>query len=235
MLEEMFRYGPAIRPEVTALWGFWGGDASFITDNAKAAWDMTAVTPVMDFIGGRPCLALTNSGSTATDGAQAQATQGFIQPQAGKEIQICGSFRMTTNTQEFSLGLAIIDTSVIASAPTDLILLEKLTTVTAPSLKARKATGTVETWTLGKTLLVDTWYDFSMRLVRDASTAGKGNAQVYIGESLNAKGTMEVLFNGTIATQFPDTVDLAPTLAWRAGSAANVSGYIGHFGVRVAA
>lgn len=234
MLESMFKHGPAIRPDVCAEWGFWGGDSRAVVDNALLAIDSSSATGVMDLIGGRPCVNITNSGSGATDLWQGQATAAFIQPQAGKEILVVGSFRMTTVTQDWNLGLMAIDTNVFSTAPTDYIVLEKLAAATKFSIKSRKASGTAETWTLEKTIAVDTWYDFALRIIRDPSTAGKGILQVYMGESLNAKGTMDCLFNGTVATQLPDTVDLSPTLGWRAGSAANVSGYVGHFGVKIA-
>jgi hypothetical protein len=71
-------------------------------------------------------------------------------------------------------------------------------------------------------------------LKRDASTAGKGEIAVWLGEGLTPGGQMNLILPWTpIATQLPDTVDLAPGLEWRAGSAANVHGYISHFGWKV--
>lgn len=208
--------------------------AQALVDNTPWAADATAVTPALDFIGGRPCINLTNSGSTATDGAQFQLTAGHIQPQAGKKIRIKWGMRMSTTDQDWSFGLAAVDTSVIASEPTDHFGVQKLAAVTQPKIRARKASGTAQTSNdLAITFAADVWHDFELILTRDSTTAGQGEVLLYGKANANPNEIGTVLYQGTFATQIPDTVDLAPYMAWRAGSAANVSGYISHFGVLV--
>jgi hypothetical protein len=208
-----------------------GADADALIDNELFALDATAVTPSLDYIGNRPVIVLTNSGSTATDGAQFQVTAAHIRPRASKEIVVKCSYRGTTASQDFAFGLAAIDTSAIASDPTDFIRLQKLAAASAFSVGARKASGTAETWTTSPTVEADTWYDMMIRVVRDSSTAGKGIVQVWMKEGaelgVNMNDYVQTL---EIATQLPDTVDLAPYFAFRAGSAANVSAYVSHFG-----
>jgi len=208
----------------------WGSDADALVDNALFAWDSTAVTPTLDFIGNRACFAFTNSGSTATDGSQFQVTAAHIRPMEAKEITLRWGYRGTTATQDASFGLAAIDTSQIASAATDYIKVEKLAASTSFTLSARKASGTAESFTLaGLTAVVDTWFDFCMRIKR-SSTAGMGLVTVTAAVGGVPGGNLTTVFSESFATQLPDTVDLSPYGAWRAGSAANVSGYVPYFG-----
>lgn len=234
--ENLFSGGIATRPKVSSRIQVYGSDASALVDGSLFAWDTINCAPTLDFIGGRECFALTNSGSLATDGAQAQVPAGCIQPQAGKQVRIKFAFRMTATDQEFSFGLAAIDTSIIASEPTDHFALQKVTGVTSPVIRARKSSGTAQaTNALAITFAVDTWYDAELILTRDVSTAGMGKVECYISSGVSGGGVLAPLYNGTFASQIPDTVDLAPYFAWRAGSAANVSGYVAYYGVEVEA
>lgn len=207
-------------------------DGSSIVDNGVFAYDSTNSTAVLDFIGGRPVINMTNSGSTATDGTQAQVVTGCMQPQAGKEVVVRCGVRMSTATQDFAFGIAALDTSAIASDPTDHIMIRKLAADTKFSLRARKASGTAETWTLDPTVSADTWYDIYFKVTRDATTAGKGYVEVLINSGRSAGDDLgrDCVQNILIATQLPDTVDLAPFFAFRAGSAANVSCYVNYLG-----
>jgi hypothetical protein len=209
-----------------------GADGASIVDNGIFAYDSTNSTAVLDFIGGRPVINMTNSGSTATDGTQAQVVTGCIQPQAGKDVVLRCAYRGSTASQDFAFGIANLDTSAIASDPTDHIMIRKLAADTKFSLRARKASGTAETWTLDPTVAADTWYDIYIKIRRDVTTAGKGIVEVLINSGRDASANAGLDYTQTmlIATQFPDTVDLAPFFAWRAGSAANVSGYVNYLG-----
>lgn len=232
----MFSNGPGARPYTGGNIEVWGVNPAaqvtgglFTVTNSGGGGNTIANAN----IGGRPCWSITNTNSTATDVVQFQTVAGGIILQAGKSVRIKWSMRMTTTTQEWLFGLNALDTSVIASDSTDFLHVEKLTGVTAPSFRARKASGTAESTTLSLTFAADTWYDFELLLKRDASTAGKGIYQVWGGSGISAGGMLPYLGGNTVATQFADTVALCPTMAWRAGSAANVSGYISYFGVRV--
>lgn len=230
-ISSVFKHEIAVRPRHIGFGQFDGTNANWLTDNAAFAWDSTAVTPTLDFIGGRPCLALTNSGSTATDGAQFQVTAASYQLQAAKKVHLWGGFRFTTVTQDIGAGWAAIDTSLLASEATDHAAWQKLAAATAPTIRMRKASGTAQASNrLNPTFAVDTWYDWEMVIIRDSATAGVGAVQLFMGSAVEPGGTIPNVFNGTFNSQVPDTVDLAPYFAWRAGSAANVSGYVSHFG-----
>lgn len=226
-----FQHNIATRSKVLGAGYFDGSMGLWILDNGAFAWDATAVTPVLDFIGGRPCVNLTNSGSTATDGAQFQTVTGCYQLQAAKKVHLYGSVRGTTVTQDWSFGWAALDTSAIASEPTDHAAWQKLAATTNPSIRMRKASGTAQTTNaLNLTVVADTWYDWEMIIIRDPSTAGVGQVKLYMGSGVNPGDPIPLIHEGTFASQVPDTVDLAPYGAFRAGSAANVSAYLGHFG-----
>jgi hypothetical protein len=203
------------------------GSQISVLDNAVLAYDTTQATAVTDHIGDRACINCTNSGSTATDIVNAQSPNCF-QVLAGKELLMRGSFRMTTTTQEFALGVWATDTNYWSTLPTDYIVLEKATGVTQFVIKCRKASGTAQSSaSIGPVLVADTWYDWAVRVIGDPTTAGKGIVQVALGSGVTAGGLIPVVYNETFGTQVPDTVDLGPGFSWRAGSAANVSGFIG--------
>ena len=231
----IFANGVATRPSVIAELGYFGNDSAWLTDNDTFAWDSTSCTPTLNNIGGRPCIDLTNTGSTATDGAQFQSTVAAIL--LGTSTQTYtqkGSFRMTTATQDIAFGLSAIDTSIIASNSTDLIRLQKLSAATAFSITYRKASGTAAvTGTFGPTIAADTWYDYELVVSKANSTTGSGRIKVYMGTDVAAGGSLSLVFDQVIATEFPDTVKMASLGAWRTGSAANVSAYMSYFGVRM--
>jgi hypothetical protein len=224
----LFSQGWNTRPEHLSEVIIDPGMGTAVLDNGIMAYDATQATAVLDHIGDRPVINCTNSGSTATDIVNAQCVAGAFQVLAGKQLLAKGSFRMTTTTQDLFLGLWAIDTNYWSTLPTDYIGIEKASASTQFVVRARKASGTAQvSQSIGPVLVADTWYDWAIRVVGDPSTAGQAIVQVAIGASVPAGGIIPVVFNGTFSSQIPDTVDLAPGFSWRAGSAANVSGYIG--------
>jgi hypothetical protein len=186
-------------------------------------------------VGGRPCIAITNTGSTATDVTNFCGVVASIIPQASKRIWLRFGVRMTTITQDFAAGLAVVGTNIINSDPTDHMMIRKLSAATQPSIRSRKASGTAETWTLPLTFAADTWYDIALEIVRDPSTAGAGKINVYGASGATPGGLLPLLGTLNVAAQLPDTVKQAPFFAFRAGSAANVSCYVSDFSVTVEA
>ena len=227
---QYFRRGWNLRPSHHTEVVLDPGNMVSVLDNGVFAYDMTQATAVLDHIGDRACLNLTNSGSTATDivNAQSAATSGGFQVLAGKKMLAKGSFRMSATTQEFALGWWAVDTNYWSTLPTDYLVLEKATGVTQFVVKTRKASGTAQvSASIGPVLAVDTWYEWAISVEGDLSTAGKGTVMVAIGSSVSPSNPIPVVYNEVFGTQVPDTVDLAPGFSWRAGSAANVSGYLG--------
>lgn len=225
----VFADGIQTVPCALASRSIWPGNgADLLTAGGFTVTVGGGATPIFDYIGGRPCFAMTNTGSTATDGCQFQVPQGIYQLQAGKRAIIKTAIRMTTTTQEFRFGWCAIDTSMIASDSTDLCVADKLTGVTAIRGYTRKASGTALAGSsCPMTLAADTWYDLAIECV--GVSTGVGYMNLYYGSALSPGGQLNSM-RIDFASGFPDTVDLAPSFAWRAGSAANVSGYFSYFG-----
>jgi hypothetical protein len=232
----LFSQGWNVRPEYLFDLTVSPGDGLAVLDNGIYAYDFTAATAVLDHIGGRPCINLTNSGSTATDVANAQVNGNSMQFVAGKQFVMKGSVRFTTISQDFAMATWATDTNYFSTLPTDYLGLEKVVADTVPYITARKASGTAERYPLNTAVIaIDTWYDYAVKVDPDPATAGKALVQVAWGASVLPGNPIPIVFNGSIATQMPDTVDSRPGFAWRAGSAANVSCYIGVHGFRMQA
>lgn len=203
-------------------------DASAFVTGSRFTVTNTNVTPVLATIGGRSAWKFTNSGTLATDGSNMCVPAACIAPQAGKKIVLRSSVRFdTVATGEFAFGLGVVGTGMIATDPTDHIMIRKLTGATNFSLRARNNSGTAETWTLDGTLAADKWYDLVLE-IEDVGS-GKGYAKVFMGTDLAGGGQMSIVAAVTIATQFPDraAAPLAPFHSVRAGTAANVTIYTG--------
>lgn len=220
-----------VRPERLAQLIVSPMDGSGIVDNGIYAFDGTQATVTLDHIGNRPCFNMTNSGSTATDVVNQQVTANAMQFVAGLPFVMFGSVRFTTTTQDWTQGTWATDTNYFSTLPTDYLSLRKLTGSTSVYLAARKASGTEETYVLDTAAVVaDTWYDYAVWILPDSATAGKARFQVAWGSNVTPGNPIPIVASGVIATQNPDTVDTRPGYAWRAGSAANVSGFMGLHG-----
>jgi len=222
----MFTDSVGQMPDVLAVREIWGGDSDVLVNGGLFTTTSVNITPTMDFVGSRPCFVFT--GAAANDAWQGQVTAGIIQGIAGKTIRLKAGIRMTATDAEFSFGLAAPDTTVIASDPTDFIMVEKLTGVTVPQIELRKASGTKEVASGIITLAANKWYDFELVAMRDASTAGAGVVMLFAGEDLGKGGQMTFKQRYFVSSQFPDTVDLAPYFAMRVQSASSVC--LSHFG-----
>jgi len=209
----------------------YGNDPTWLVDNGLFAFDGTNVTPTLGNVGNRPCLNMTNSGSTATDGGQFQITAASILLAAdSKQARIKFAYRGTTATQDVAFGLANIDTSIIASDPTDFIMIRKLAAETTFTLRCRKASGTVFTASAVPVIAADTWYDGEI-VMTYSTVANQSRVQVYLGSNIAAGGIIPMVLDSVVPdSAFPNTVNMASFQAWRAGSAANVSGYVAYFG-----
>lgn len=188
-------------------------------------------TPAITNIGGRPCVSLAGAGA-ATDGANFCLGVAGVLATAGKTLRYKWAYRSTDITNhEFAFGFGVVGTGIIASDPTDHVMVRKLLSITAPSVRSRKASGTAETLTLPTGALAnDTWYDFEMVVRPDAVTAGKGVVDIYFGASVAGGATIPFLTSVAIATQIPDTVKTAPFFAWRAGSTVTTAAYVEYAG-----
>jgi hypothetical protein len=219
--------GRGVRSPILAQFHLSALNNADLADNGKIAYDSeeTALTQVS--IGGRPMFKALNTGEDVDDAIQGTGVAASLIPQAGEEILMYGSWRMETLTQEFAQGLTVVDTSIIASDPTDAVLLRKLTAATVPSLHMRSASGTALDVALDLTLEVNETYDWMLRVVVDRTVANKAWVEVRMGKGVHGGAEIPILYSGLV-TVCP-SVALAPALAWRAGSTANVAGYFGDF------
>lgn len=219
------------RPLKNAHYEVYGNDASWLVDNGLFAWDSTNVTPTLGNVGGRPCVNLTNSGTLATDLAQFQVTAAsLLMGTADKTFTLKFSYRGSTATQDIAFGWANIDTTIIASDPTDFIMIRKLAAETTFTLRTRKASGTAYTVSTTPVIAADTWYDGEIRATY-SSTSNASRVQVFLSSGAAGGSPLAQVLDALIPdSAFPNTVNLAGFGAWRAGSAANVSGYASYFG-----
>jgi hypothetical protein len=215
-----------------------GGDPLAINSARATVTSVNAAAgyPKFGVAGDRSAILLaTAAGSAAvTDGTQIQfaVTTGFLKnsvPASSLKPIVfnrgakfaCGFYAASDiATMEMFFGFAAIDTTVIASLPTDAAGLLKLTGDANFRLYGRKASGTAESNLIGNmpTLANASWIDLMFEWVPTAT--GEGYVTVFAkvgglaGESLSEIGKIKLV------TQSPDTVLLAPTVAWRVGTSA---------------
>jgi hypothetical protein len=211
---------------------------NIITLHPFTITDSGTVAKVIASVGGRPCFQGTPSTSTATDGTNfCYGTAGHILQQ-GKQLRIWGSLRgADLINQEFFCGLTAVTTGFIATPTSDFIGIRKLTTVTQPSLVARKASGTAQDTTIPLplgTVAVSTWYDWELVLRSDPVNAGQGTADFYWGVNVGSGTALQqIAQNMPIATQFPDTVAMGLCQAFRMGSTGNTAFQFGDLGLEI--
>lgn len=227
--ETLFSPGVHATPEATTAVTVDWTNTSTLVASAFFHISTGSGTVVSDFIGGRPCVSLNGNASGATNNCNLQVAGDCIRPMAGKTLVFKGGIRMTTVTQDFALGFASTTTNFIASSATDYIAIQKLTGVTQFSLISRKASGTAATTTLSPVVTGGVWYDFSISIKMDPTTAGLGTVQVAFGSSVTPGTSPPIVYNAQV-TNVPDTVTLRPIISWRAGSAASVFGYVSRCG-----
>jgi hypothetical protein len=188
-------------------------------------------TPIINNIGNRPCIEMAGAGA-ATDGSQFQYGTAGLLIEAGKPLRIRFSYRSADmSTHEMVFGVAAVDTTLIASDPTDFILVDLATASLTPTLRSRKASGTAESAALPITLANDTWYDTELVITRDATTAGRAYVQVYHGASLASGANLPLIATIPISTQCPDTVNLAPCFGFQ-GTSVTTKFYVHQFAVQ---
>lgn len=197
---------------------------------------LVTITAPVGFLGDRP--AIVPAGMAAgTDGGNYCCGTAAIRPQAGQSIEIVTTMRAATFADpKFVFGLGVVTTTATANVfggtnHTDQLLVTKNTGTSTLGIQARKASGTVESTTCPLSGTVDaTWLRFHMILTRDQATAGKGVVQLYGGADSLVQ--LPLLTTWNVATQFPDTVSLAPQFGWLSG--ANNTGLShGMFGWRI--
>jgi hypothetical protein len=176
--------------------------------------------------------------AAATDGTQIQLAQANIKLMMTDDEARSGGlnyrpgFRMrgvffaeNPAVMDLFFGLAVVDTSIIASEPTDYLGLYKVVADTAFSAKGRKASGTAVAKTLSHAAFVTNQFiSVDMTFIRTGT--GMGNVEVAMGYNVDpgkpwdAANNNKVTFTSANAA-FPDTVLVGPSVAWRVGTAAS--------------
>lgn len=182
---------------------------------------LVTVTAPVGFQGDRAAI-VPASAAAATDGGHYCIGTAAIRPQAGKAIEMAMTcYSSAFADPKFMMGLGVVSTTGTANVTggtdfTDVICLKKTTGSNNLSVHARKASGTADIASVAFGGGDATWLRFHMIVTRDASTAGKGRVQLYGGaDSLDP---LPLILDYTVATQFPDTVSLAPQFGWLSGA-----------------
>lgn len=170
-------------------------------------------TPAIVNVGGRPAVELAGAGA-GTDGAQLQWGTAGLLLMAGKKQRNRFTFRSEDIVNHsFCAGIAVVDTTIIGSDPTNHVMLQKLTgSASSMKLRSRKASGTVEEIAIPYTFESSAWYDVELVIKPDLTTAGRALVDVYIGKNLSGGDAIpQICANLPISTQCPDTVATAAT------------------------
>lgn len=226
----MFEGIAATRPQVAFDQTYFGNDPRLVNTGQPFTVTNVNVSPaiVNQDTFDIPMVSMAGAGA-GTDGHQHQWSDAGYQLHPGKECGFITELASADITNhEFFVGYAAIDTSIIASAPTDYIGIRKTTGQTRFQLVARKASGTEQVFDLAMPVVAnDTLYTFSVLITPDRTTAGMARVVVRCGVGLQPGGTLSVVFDGVVTTQAPDTVDLSIARAWRAGAAVTTIGLFG--------
>ncbi len=220
--------GPGQVPDLVTRRVYWGDHGALLATGDAFTVTLVNVTPAVNSVNNRPWIQLAGAGA-ATDGYQAQSLgEGIRLGVADKVFRMCGLIRSADIAlHEFLMGVNATDTTVIASDSTDFAHVRKLTGETVFSGRSRKASGSASTVPIGMSAVAnDTDYFWEMELVR-SSSAGKGKMRLYWMANPTPGSQADLVFDYTFPSQFPDTVDLAPVVAWRAGSTVTTLGFVG--------
>lgn len=214
-------------------------NAPFIPIVTQAPWTVTANsgTAALDNLGNRPCISGVGGG-TAANGMNVMQTTATIRLIQGKRFRFKFSyFDVAQTVSAFAIGLSTSSTAISeawksgGTPPANGIALVKRATETDFSLKAVKASGTVETIALPSSaaLTSSVWYDYDVVIDPDASIAGK--CVVYVYRSANGAGYSLLGYPLTINAGCPDTVAMCFGFQFQAGdSGTSNKGAVGSVG-----
>jgi hypothetical protein len=194
------------RPQRNGIWN------DFNSDEELAEFTVTSIAggsaSVVDTI---PNGVLRIAGAATTDnsGAEVQRDAATVAFEVSQTYRMLGRFNLSDSTQcDFYTGLCTLDTSIIASLPTDGILLQKLDDVATLDVLVRKAGTTQVTLSAVATLASATWYEFALQVAM-TSTTGTGTVTLWLNDVVVA----------TFSTAFLPTGMLAEFAAMQSGNA----------------
>lgn len=228
----MFDTPEVLAPDCNFNFEWWGalpgamGSADPWTQTSVGASNVAAIAVYAD----RPCYTYVSATAGATDGLQAQFGTANYTFEAGKPVILKGAFNLADPAnQNFLFGLGTVDTTLIASAPTDFIGIAN----TAGVLTLRRDVGsTVENISTTLTLTANTWFDVAIVLTPDSTTSGAGKIELYAKISAAGMDGMTQLSSHSFGTLFP-TNALALSWAYNNGTTADAAFRIQYVGMRV--
>lgn len=202
--------------------GYFGLFADFLSAGQAAAFTATAISSgaasVLDTIPGG-VLKLAAAATTDDSGVNYQATNSGFGLVLDKELWFLSRVRFdeTTSTDvetqsDFFAGFSVMDTSIVASAPSAGIYFRKDDGDALLDCVVRGASAEVAVVTGVATLVSDTWYELAIRIAMDPSTSGKGTVTYYVD------GTQVASVNASSLPMYSASM-LAPFVAFQSGNA----------------
>jgi hypothetical protein len=174
-------------PQRPARFGLW---ADFLSAWSAAAFTAslaaTGTAAVIDTeVGG--ALRLSGAATTDDSGVNHQATNAGFGLILGKEILYLTRVRFGESTSvdmptqcDFAAGLSVLDTTILASAPTAGIYFRKDDGDALLDVVIRGASAEVGVVTGVYSVVKDVWYELAIRISPDPSTSGKGSVTFYV-------------------------------------------------------
>jgi hypothetical protein len=201
----------------------------FTTDEDITACVYTQISSgtcaVSDAVAGGGVASFANSGTTDDSGAQLQVDAAPITLSLGKTIQFKARAQQSDATQsDLWAGIAVLDTSLVASAPTDGIYFRKDDGVATWKLVIR--TGSADELVSGAlgTNVAATWQELAFEIAMDAVTAARGVVKAWIDDVK--------VYEATHTNLPASTVFMSTSCAWQSGEAAAKTMYLDYFGTR---
>lgn len=152
---------------------------------------------------------ITGLATTDDCGGEAQVDAASYALELGKTLRFLCRFKLdeTTSTDvdlqsDLIIGLATLDTSLIASAPTNGIYINKVDGSALVDCYARASGANVGTAAGAATLVRGTWYTLAIEIAMDSATANKGTVTFYIDGTSITTITVSGLPTGLMTPSF---------------------------------
>ena len=226
-LQGPFDVGPGGQSEVTIRRAIYFGESQSLITLHPFTITNTNCTPTVSNVGtsprGRPCANFAGAGAS-TDGSNFAFGVAGILLQAGKAARARFSyFSADIANHEMAFGFGVVGTGMIASDPTDYVMLRFTTGQTVPHLRCKKANANGQDVALNISavetagaLVSSIWYDFEFEVTPDPVVSGAGRIRVWLGRNGGAK---VLIYDDAFGAGIPDTVKMAPFVSGRAGGA----------------
>jgi hypothetical protein len=184
------------RPQRNGVWYDFHSDEELteFTVTAIAGGSASVVDTVPNGV-----VRLTGAATTDNSGAEIQRDTASVAFEVSQTYRMLERFQLSDSTQcDFYTGLCTLDTSIIASLPTDGIMLQKLDDAATLDVLVRKAGTTQVTLASVATLASATWYEWALQVAM-TSTAGSGSVTIWLNDVVVATFSSALLPTGMLA------------------------------------